>query len=153
MPPAKKKTEEEEALCPCISHSVMNACMYCARLPVDVCPFMHAKCLTVPDHHQSATRPLWSDTYQPAPEPILLTTSKEHKSNPMFHLCVCHPLPLRGNLAILTSTNSCCRFLTHPTRERSIQIIISRKHTVGSLPSFTCFFFFPPTFSPSGSLS
>ena len=152
MPPAKKK-KEEEGLCPCISYSVMNACMYFARLPVDVCPFMHAKCLTVPDHHQSATRPLWSDTYQPAPEPILLTTSREHKSNPMFHLCVCHPLPWGEILRSWPPPIHVAASLTHPTWERSIQIIISRKHTVGSLPSFTCFFFFPTTFSPSGSLS
>lgn len=33
--------------------------------------------------------------------------SKEHKSNPMFHLCVCHLVPLRGNLAILTSPFAC----------------------------------------------
>ena len=36
----------------------MNVCMYYMCSPVVVCPFMHAKYLTLPDHHHSPTRPL-----------------------------------------------------------------------------------------------
>lgn len=116
--PRLKKKRKEKALCCVHSFSLMNVCMFCKVLPLVACPFMQAKS-PVPDHQHSTTLyPLWSDQCKT----ILLTTSTVHKSNPVFHLCVCHPVPWRGNLADLTSTNPCWCFLTHPPPELSIQI-------------------------------
>lgn len=124
---------------PC--HECMHA-LYTLASPAVVCPFMHAKCLAWPDHHHSPTRPLWSDLYQPAIPAHSLP--KEHKSNPMFHLCVCvssHPLRRKPRISNLHQSNVVFSH-TSTLPEKSIQIIIGGKHKLSAIFHFFFFSFF-----------
>lgn len=71
----------------------MHALCSCLWLFVHLCMLSASTCLTITTLQHRRFDPTYTSLQS---EPILLAASKKHKSNPMFHLCLCHPTPPEG---------------------------------------------------------